>query len=74
MKLLDYSVPMNTIILIYNFEGGRNKNGRGQGKHLCHAGIHKTLYICRHLDFAGFYFSKCPANSKCPAKFVTRYQ
>jgi hypothetical protein len=27
-----------------------------------------------HLDLAGFYFSKCPANSKCPAKFVIRYQ
>ncbi len=27
-----------------------------------------------HLDFAGFYFCKCPANSKCPAKFVSRYQ
>jgi hypothetical protein len=26
MNLLDYSVPMNTIIHIYNFEGGRNKN------------------------------------------------
>jgi hypothetical protein len=23
-----------------------------------------------HLDLAGFYFSKCPANSKCPAKFA----
>ncbi len=23
---------MNTIIHIYNFEGGRNKNGRDQGK------------------------------------------
>jgi hypothetical protein len=23
-----------------------------------------------HLDLAGFYFSKFPANSKCPAKFV----
>ncbi len=42
---------------------------------LCHAGIHKTLYIYRlmitnlagHLDLAGFYFSKCPANSKPPA-------
>jgi hypothetical protein len=32
MKLLDYSVPMNTIIHIYNFEGGRNKNGQDQGK------------------------------------------
>ncbi len=30
--------------------------------------------LAGHLDFAGFYFSKCPANSKCPAKFVTRYQ
>ncbi len=27
-----------------------------------------------HLDLAGFYFSKFPANSKCPTKFVTRYQ
>jgi hypothetical protein len=70
---------------------------------LCHAGIHKTLHICRfyatlayirhfifagcydndpwylvtnlgghlgltgHLDLAGFYFSKCAANSKLPA-------
>ena len=47
---------------------------------LCHAGIHKTLFICYdndpwylvtnfagHLDLAGFYFSKCPANSKSPA-------
>ncbi len=32
MKLLDYSVPMNTSIPIYNFEGGRNKNGQDQGK------------------------------------------
>ncbi len=32
MKLLDYSVPMNNIIHIYNFEGGRNKNGQDQGK------------------------------------------
>jgi hypothetical protein len=32
MKLLDYSVLMNTVIHIYNFEGGRNKNGRGQCK------------------------------------------
>jgi hypothetical protein len=28
--------------------------------------------LAGHLDLAGFYFSKCPANSKCPAKFVTR--
>jgi hypothetical protein len=27
-----------------------------------------------HLELAGFYFSKCPANSKYPAKFVTRCQ
>jgi hypothetical protein len=32
-------------------------------------------YLVTNLDLAGFYFSKCPANSKkCPAKFVTRYQ
>jgi hypothetical protein len=28
--------------------------------------------LAGHLDLAGFYFSKCPANSKCPAKFATR--
>jgi hypothetical protein len=27
--------------------------------------------LAGHLDFAGFYFSKCPANSKYPANFVT---
>ena len=27
--------------------------------------------LAGHLDLAGFYFSKCPANSKCPAKFAT---
>jgi hypothetical protein len=26
--------------------------------------------LAGHLELAGFYFSKCPANSKCPAKFV----
>ena len=30
--------------------------------------------LAGHLDFAGFYFSKCPANSKYPAKFGTRYR
>ncbi len=29
------------------------------------------LDFAGHLDLAGFNFSKCPANSKCPAKFVT---
>jgi hypothetical protein len=28
------------------------------------------LELAGHLDLAGFYFSECPANSKCPAKFV----
>jgi hypothetical protein len=27
--------------------------------------------LAGHLDLVGFYFSKCPAYSKCPAKFVT---
>jgi hypothetical protein len=27
--------------------------------------------LAGHLDLAGFYFSKGPANSKCPAKFAT---
>jgi hypothetical protein len=32
------------------------------------------LDLAEHLELAGFYFSKCSANSKCPAKFVIRYQ
>jgi hypothetical protein len=32
------------------------------------------LDLAGHLDLAEFYFSKCSANSKFPAKFVTRYQ
>ncbi len=27
--------------------------------------------LAGHLDLAGFYFSKCSANFKCPAKFAT---
>jgi hypothetical protein len=38
MKLLDYSVPMNTSIHINNFEGGRNKNGQDQGNLLTSIG------------------------------------
>jgi hypothetical protein len=45
MKLLDYSVLMNTVIYIYNFEGGRKKNGRGQGKLLTSQIYHKMSAI-----------------------------
>jgi hypothetical protein len=50
MKLLDYSVPMNTIIHIYNFEGGRNKNGQGQGKLLTSRDFSCTVQIYHNMS------------------------
>ncbi len=76
-------MPVTKSVKIPVFYVSYGKN-TGYKTFLCHAGIHKTLYICRliwlrssvrylvtnlagHLDLAGFYFSKCPANSKPPA-------